>query len=1459
MPCFSRKLALLALWTVTVFFASTAHAQSTLPQLTSQEHQAQYGSMPAIEVLRLSGAGDAYATLEMGNRLATGSGGFPRNQNEAARLYSLAAQTGFPGAPSIDGIGTYPLPPFKTSNPASAPAQPPADPLPIPTLVSTVAEGPLPLSTAVSINPTWSGNAVLYSWEVNQQLVANDAPTLALDFDEPGVQSIVLRVMDQFGRTATASTNINVLEPEVIALPPSLPIPLFPAQDALVFENTTIDFQWEAQQDVDTYDFHFFDGLNRITFPFITDLAAESLCADGICTLTLPMELPLGGTHAWRVRARNAQGLTSWTRNRFSVVEAITEAPGAVLLLGPDNQSVFENEAEVSFGWLPTERAQSYEFLLTDADSNALVSQTLSATTCSDTACTQTVLLALNEFESYQWQVTASNVIGDVSSDVRSLSIIPLATQAPNLPENISPEPRALLTQNSTVTFQWTHDPATATYEFHFFNRTDGEEIHTTNIDPQIVCTDTSCSIDQVIDLPIDIRHAWRVRARNSLGVTTWTRTEFDVVLPVDEPPGAPSAITPLANSFVEADNAVAFTWGKEDLALSYAFEITRDDTVIESATVSQSACGENTCSVNLSLSVDDNENHQWRVQAANDNGTSEWVETPFIVIEAPSAAPEPVTLLTPADGDVLVERTSIAVLWTEAANATSYDILLEDSQTGGDQAIDGLSPLDVCIDNNCTYTLDLNITPGDNHRLRVRGVNSLGRSEWTQITFQVIDDGAPDAPIIVSPLNNSSFAGITELPVRWQAVPFASAYELELLGTDINATIAAASCENTDTNSDALCEYELSLPLTDADTQEFTVQVRVTTPSGTSESANTSFSIITDTNGNAPIAAFTLANFTGDALGAAPLTLTLDPGGSSDDVGIVAFDWVFSDTEEVIHTDTQIPITYTFTEPGDHTVTLTVTDAEGLTSQASRQINVFDPSNTLSELEASRLLTQATFGTTEEGLLELRALGVDAWLQQQFSLQSPDHLDYVNVHSNGSGRAPRHEIWWRDVVEGDDQLRQRVAFALSELFVVSDIGYTLANSQYGVTHFYDQLRNNAFGNYRELLEIVTKSPVMGLYLSMLQNEKANEEASTRPDENYAREVLQLFSIGVDELNLDGTPTGNPGYTQANVEEFARVFTGWNYKNAGRWDRGLNTGQDLISPMEPFEEFHDTGSKTLLNGEVIPAGLSAQEDLDRALDNIANHQNVGPFIAKHLIQRLTTSNPTPQYVARVATAFNDNGQGVRGDLQAVVKAVLMDSEARTTNRPAHFGKLREPVIRISNLWRAFSISPGTGNTPRGEYNTGSPQLENLDLATGQAVLKSPSVFNFFKPEFAAIGPVSANNLVSPEFEVMTESTEIATTNRIGDQINRYFEGTSDSVGTRLSFLNFDTELALADDADDLVDHLDVLLMAGTMSPELRTQLTVHVDALPDTPAGLSTRVRDAVTLIMASPDYLIQQ
>jgi len=296
-------------------------------------------------------------------------------------------------------------------------------------------------------------------------------------------------------------------------------------------------------------------------------------------------------------------------------------------------------------------------------------------------------------------------------------------------------------------------------------------------------------------------------------------------------------------------------------------------------------------------------------------------------------------------------------------------------------------------------------------------------------------------------------------------------------------------------------------------------------------------------------------------------------------------------------------------------------------------------------DVDAARFLNQATFGATAKSIADFRTYpSKEAWIDAQMQLPASLTLPYVELN---------HEPWWSNALHEPDQLRQRMAFALSQIFVISDLDKALSNNQYGVSDYYDMLARNAFTDYRSLLEDVTLHPAMGVYLSMVRNEKANPAENIRPDENFAREVLQLFSIGLFELDNRGeiinpeNPT--PSYSQTTIEEFARVFTGWEHPSTRYWGDTNLTEPAFQGRMVPFDEFHDTGSKTLLNGAVIQAGLNTAEDMQRALDNISQHQNVGPFISKQLIQRLVTSNPSPDYVGRVAQVFADNGSGVRGD------------------------------------------------------------------------------------------------------------------------------------------------------------------------------------------------------------------
>src|SRR5688572_6053605 len=382
-------------------------------------------------------------------------------------------------------------------------------------------------------------------------------------------------------------------------------------------------------------------------------------------------------------------------------------------------------------------------------------------------------------------------------------------------------------------------------------------------------------------------------------------------------------------------------------------------------------------------------------------------------------------------------------------------------------------------------------------------------------------------------------------------------------------------------------------------------------------------------------------------------------------------------------------------------------------------------PSTGITKAEAFRFLNQATMGATQAEADRVIALGYEAWINDQLSKPASLELPHVQALPlpQNIQELERHgvDIWFRNALRGQDQLRQRVAFALSETMVVSQVG-ALANQPYSLASYYDLLATRAFGNFRDLIEAVTLHPAMGVYLSMLGNQKPDVQRNIRPDENYARELMQLFTIGLVELNLDGTPkldsSGQPipTYTQPIIEGFAHAYTGWTYANApnGNFLQARPGLASQVVPMQLYPAFHDTGPKLVLGGVTIPAGQGGAQDLDAALDNIFAHPNVGPFIARRLIQRLVTSNPSPDYVRRVAQRFNDNGRGVRGDLAAVVAAMLLDAEARTAST-ATTGKLKEPLLRVTQLWRAYGATAANGS-----YAT-----NNLNNLIGQGPLQAP--------------------------------------------------------------------------------------------------------------------------------------
>jgi uncharacterized protein (DUF1800 family) len=527
-------------------------------------------------------------------------------------------------------------------------------------------------------------------------------------------------------------------------------------------------------------------------------------------------------------------------------------------------------------------------------------------------------------------------------------------------------------------------------------------------------------------------------------------------------------------------------------------------------------------------------------------------------------------------------------------------------------------------------------------------------------------------------------------------------------------------------------------------------------------------------------------------------------------------------------------------------------------------------PPTGITKAEAFRFLNQATFGANDIAAQQVMAQGYEAWIDAQLaqptSLQLPTvqtayaalPLPIMNI---GQLHNDRVAAWFQNSVRGPDQLRQRMAFALSEIMVVSQV--SLNNYPYGVADYYDMLARDAFGNFRTLIQDVTLHPSMGVYLSMLGNRRPNVTQNIRPDENYARELMQLFTVGLVQLNLDGSIRRDaqqqplPTYDQATIEGFAHVFTGWNWAGAATFGTARAALTNQVQPMQAYASEHDTGAKQLLSYPgaaltALPAGQTPARDLADALDNIVGHPNVAPFIAKQLIQRLVTSNPSPQYIERIATKFNNDGTGVRGNLGAVVKAILLDTEARTASTIESSGKLKEPLLRLTQIWRAYNA-----NSSSGALNV--PGLGNI---FGQGPLQAGSVFNFFSPLYAPPGEISNQNLVAPELQIATEY--------LNTQVTNYFVGVAFCFAPapvtgavcparRADTVVLDTsaEMALANDSAALVDKIADRLLAGQISPTLRAQARAQVDAVSTTLPSL--RVAEALYLIATSPEFARQQ
>lgn len=648
----------------------------------------------------------------------------------------------------------------------------------------------------------------------------------------------------------------------------------------------------------------------------------------------------------------------------------------------------------------------------------------------------------------------------------------------------------------------------------------------------------------------------------------------------------------------------------------------------------------------------------------------------------------------------------------------------------------------------------------------------------------------------------------------------------------------------------------------------------------------------------------------------------------------------------------------------GEYTINYSATDSSGYSAAATRTVNVIAAPATLAR--AHRLLLQTTFGPRQDELDYVQLVGTTAWIDEQLAKPSAydddrdatkhrTHLERtieiakhaqptVNWDDNGTKPFNQPEAsfsaddyqmaaWWENAIglhptntlHGSDQLRQRVAYALSQLLVTSTYEAPLFRRGEALAAYYDILAKHAFGNYRDLLGEVARSPAMGVYLSHQGNRKADVAAGTRPDENFAREVMQLFTIGLYQLNIDGTPDRDnnpatlsdagdnlvPSYTQGDIEELAKVMTGWDLVDNPSYGKNNNKHGDYTKPMEFTASEHEQGNVTVL-GQVIDLASGADNSgMDAALDVLFNHQNAGPYVSKHLIMRLVTSNPSAAYINRVAAVFNDDGNGVRGNLKAVVRAILVDYEARGDAYVTQdgFGKFKEPLLAWTQLLRATDAVPLDGwqgkdySRDGGTLVNGVYWFSNPQSYFGQGAMRSPSVFNFYNADYVpSDNAFAANGLVGPEMQIQTDQVLLEYNNKLVSQLT-YFEknkitiqdgATLEEFAATKSFssapvmlVSLDRALqvfkaALADNYDNientapdgvafrekaavaLIQYLDQLLLGETMTTEYKAALReflLNASGLKDSDNFIEAlnMVRNATRMVAASALYMVQK
>jgi uncharacterized protein (DUF1800 family) len=508
---------------------------------------------------------------------------------------------------------------------------------------------------------------------------------------------------------------------------------------------------------------------------------------------------------------------------------------------------------------------------------------------------------------------------------------------------------------------------------------------------------------------------------------------------------------------------------------------------------------------------------------------------------------------------------------------------------------------------------------------------------------------------------------------------------------------------------------------------------------------------------------------------------------------------------------------------------------------------------------QASRFLSQSAIGYAKADITTIAAGGFDAWLTSQFSLPRAQRFwDFLiangyDAAANVNTTNGYEPMIWSQLIGSTDILRQRVALALLNQWVVSIDGFASSWKSFVMAAYLDVLWDNAFGNYRDIMEGVSTSVAMGYYLTFLGNIKANATTGSIPDENYARELMQLFTIGLYELNMDGSQVLSAGapvptYTQNDVSAGARVWTGYVITGADN-----TTPNRMQLPMSINAATHETGATTLLNtdpsyfaGITIAAGASGATARATTLDGLFNHPSLAPFVSRQLIQHLVTSNPSPAYVGRVANVFANSG-GARGDMKAVIRAVLTDAEARDDSQAGSttFGKLREPVMRLVQWAKAFNVTSPTNLWPFGNVSSTANRI-------GESPGHAPSVFNWFRPGYTPPGTaIAAAGRVAPEFQITNEPSIIAYINYMQALI---------VGGAGEAKPDYSTLTAIATDSQTLLNELNLVLAANQISAATIAQMKTALDTIAtSTSAGINNRIYAALVLVMASPEYLVQR